>query len=109
MSLTETGEIIESETGLEVTHIFPAKKGGEMQLCGLICSNVIRCVFFLRDPLNQDPAEPDITPFYRACDLNNVPLATNMVGAVALMSWLGRKSAENADDNELESEDNIEE
>jgi methylglyoxal synthase len=52
---------------------------------------VIRAVFFLRDPVNPAPDEPEIAPFYRACDLNNVPMATNMVGALALTHWLGRK------------------
>ena len=91
LATSETGEAIERETGLEVTHLFPGRKGGEIQLCGLVCTNTIRAVFFLRDPVSPGFDEPDITPFYRACDLNNVPMATNMVGAVALLHWMGRK------------------
>jgi methylglyoxal synthase len=91
LATSETGEAIEQELGLEVTHLFSGKKGGEIQLCGLICTNSIRAVYFIRDPQNPAFDEPDITPFYRACDLNNVPLATNMVSAVALTYWLGRK------------------
>lgn len=92
LATTETGEAIERELGLEVTHLFSGKKGGEIQLCGLVCTNSIRAVFFIRDPENPAADEPDITPFYRSCDLNNVPLATNMVSAVALTFWLGRKT-----------------
>lgn len=91
LATTETGEAIEKELGLEVTHLFSGKKGGEIQLCGLICTNTIRAVYFLRDPVSPAFDEPDIVPFYRACDLNNVAMATNMVGAVALTHWLGRK------------------
>lgn len=91
LATSETGEAIERELGLEVTHLFSGKKGGEIQLCGLICTNCVRAVYFIRDPQNPAFDEPDITPFYRACDLNNVPLATNMVSAVALTYWLGRK------------------
>ncbi|VAW19029.1 hypothetical protein MNBD_ALPHA12-1942 [hydrothermal vent metagenome] len=94
LSTTETGEKLEQATGMEVSHVFSARKGGDMQLCGLICSNTIRAVFFLRDPLNIDPKEADITPFYRACDLNNVPLATNVVAAAAITMWLGRKDGD---------------
>ena len=94
LSTTETGEQLEEATGLEVSSVFSIRKGGEMQLCGLICSNTIRAVFFLLDPLNTDPSEPDIAPFYRACDLNNVPLATNIVTAAAIIHWLGRKDEE---------------
>lgn len=91
LATSETGEAIEREVGLEVTHLFSGKKGGEIQLCGLICTNSIRAVYFIRDPETPAADEPDITPFYRVCDLNNVPLATNMVSAVALTHWLGRK------------------
>ncbi len=90
LATTETGEVIEAELGLEVTSLFSGRKGGEIQLCGLICTNTIRAVYFIRDPESVRLDEPDITPFYRACDLNNVPLATNMVGAVAITHWLGR-------------------
>jgi methylglyoxal synthase len=93
LATSETGEAIERELGLEATHLFSGKKGGEIQLCGLICTNTIRAVYFIRDPENPAADEPDISPFYRACDLNNVPLATNMVSAVALTYWLGRKTA----------------
>lgn len=91
LSTVETGEVLERETGLEVAHLFPASKGGDIQLCGLVCTNTIAAVLFLRDPVSTDPAEPDIAPFLRACDLNNVPLATNVVTAHALTAWLGRK------------------
>ena len=98
LATTETGEAIERELDLEVTHLFSGRRGGEIQLCGLICTNTIGAVFFLRDPLNARPDEPDISPFYRACDLNNVPLATNLVTAVALTSWLGRKVEQEGDE-----------
>ena len=94
LATTETGEAIERELELEVTSVFSGKVGGEIQLCGLICSNCIRAVYFIRDPVNPAFDEPDISPFYRACDLNNVPMATNLVGAVALTHWLGRKITE---------------
>ena len=93
LATSETGEAIERELGLEVTHLFSGKKGGEIQLCGLVCTNTIRAVYFIRDPETPAADEPDLTPFYRVCDLNNVPLATNMVSAVALTYWLGRKIA----------------
>ncbi len=90
LATSETGAVIEQELGLEVTSLFSGRRGGEIQLCGLICTNTIRAVYFIRDPETARLDEPDITPFYRACDLNNVPLATNMVSAVALTHWLGR-------------------
>ena len=106
LATKETGEAIEAETGLEVTSMFSGRKGGEIQLCGLICTNSVRAVYFIRDPENPRLDEPDITPFYRACDLNNVPLATNMVSAVALTHWLGRHLAS---DNPVAQTDRLKE
>ncbi len=102
LATSETGEAIERELGLEVTHLFSGKKGGEIQLCGLVCTNSVRAVYFIRDPEQPAFDEPDISPFYRTCDLNNVPLATNMISAVALTYWLGRKlgQRENLGDTE---------
>jgi methylglyoxal synthase len=100
LATTETGEAIERDLDLEVTHLFSGRRGGELQLCGLICTNTIGAVFFLRDPVNPRHDEPDITPFYRACDLNNVPLATNLVTAVALTTWLGRKVEKESENDE---------
>lgn len=91
LSTSECGETLERERGFEVTHLFPARTGGDIQLCGLVCTNTIAAVIFLRDPLSADPSEPVIAPFLRACDLNNIPLATNVVTAHALAAWLGRK------------------
>ncbi|NQV46240.1 MAG: methylglyoxal synthase [Rhodospirillaceae bacterium] len=103
LSTNETGKVIEDELGLEVSHLHSIQQAGEMHLCGLICATgVIRAVFFLRDPMASTD-EPDITPFYRACDLNKVPLATNVVGAAALLPWLGRKGEEAQDGDGEES------
>ena len=93
LSTSETGAILEKELGLEVSCLHSASQGGEIHLCGLVCTTgVIQAVFFLRDPLGKDASQPDIAPFYRACDLNKVPMATNIVGAAALIHWLGRKT-----------------
>ncbi len=92
LSTKETGAVLEKELGLDVSSLHSIDQGGEIHLCGLICSTgVIRAVFFLRDPQGPGGRQPDISPFYRACDLNKVPLATNIVGAAALALWLGRK------------------
>ena len=92
LSTKETGAIIEKELGLEVSALHSNSQGGEIHLCGLICTTgFFRAVFFLRDPLATGERQPDISPFYRVCDLNKVPLATNIVAGAALMPWLGRK------------------
>ena len=46
-------------------------------------------MIFLRDPMTPQPHEPDINALVRACDVHNVPCATNLVdGADHLLAAL---------------------
>jgi len=43
-------------------------------------------VIFLVDPLDKHPHDPDIHTLLRACDVHNVPLATNVATADLIIS-----------------------
>jgi methylglyoxal synthase len=62
--------------------------GGDQQIGGMVASGVVKAVIFLRDPLMAQPHEPDIAALMRVCDVHNVPLATNMATAEAIMHLL---------------------
>jgi methylglyoxal synthase len=62
--------------------------GGDQQIGGMVASGVVRAVIFLRDPLMAQPHEPDIAALMRVCDVHNVPLATNVATAEAVMHLL---------------------
>ena len=55
---------------------------------------LIEEVIFLRDPLTAKSNEPDINPIVRACDANNIPLATNLATAELLIKSLDRGDLE---------------
>jgi methylglyoxal synthase len=48
----------------------------------------VKAVIFLRDPLMAQPHEPDISALLRICDVYNVPLATNLATAQAVIRLL---------------------
>jgi methylglyoxal synthase len=48
----------------------------------------VHAVVFLRDPMTPQPHEPDINALVRACDVHDVPCATNLSGARLLLSAL---------------------
>lgn len=50
----------------------------------MVASNEIDLVVFLRDPLVAQPHEPDITALIRLCDVQCIPLATNIASAELL-------------------------
>jgi methylglyoxal synthase len=80
-----TGLLIQSRTGLNVTLMQSGPMGGDQQIGSLVASGVVKAVIFLRDPLTVQPHEPDVTALLRVCDVHNVPLATNLTTAEAVL------------------------
>jgi methylglyoxal synthase len=83
-----TGGLIEELTGLRVTRVNSGEKGGDLQIGSMIASDEIKAVVFLRDPLTAHPHEPDINAVLKICDVNDVPLATNISTARLVLGHL---------------------
>lgn len=80
-----TGQAIKSRAGLAVTLVQSGPLGGDQQIGALIASEKVNAVIFLRDPLTAHPHEPDVSALLRVCDVHNVPLATNIATAEAVL------------------------
>lgn len=87
-----TGSRVTLETGLPVNRMLSGPMGGDQQIGGLVAEQKVLAVFFFRDPLTAQPHEPDVSALLRICDVHNVPLATNMASALAVLEWLERHS-----------------
>lgn len=85
-----TGKYISEATGLKVTRMLAGSHGGAEQIAARIAYNEIDLVIFLRDP-NTDAEYIDTTlQVIRLCDSHNIPVATNIATAEALILALGR-------------------
>ena len=85
-----TGKYISEATGLKVTRMLAGAHGGAEQIAARIAYNEIDLVIFLRDP-NSDAEYIDNTlQVIRLCDSHNIPVATNIATAEALILALGR-------------------
>ncbi len=80
-----TGHLIQERTGLPVTLLQSGPLGGDQQIGAMVASEEINAVIFLRDPLTAHPHEPDVSALLRVCDVHNVPLATNLATAEAVL------------------------
>ncbi|EKF50354.1 methylglyoxal synthase [Thermosipho africanus H17ap60334] len=80
-----TGKIIEEKIGLKVNKLESGPYGGDLQIGALVADRKIDFVIFLRDPLTAQPHEPDVSALMRVCDVHNIPLATNLGTAEALV------------------------
>ena len=87
-----TGSRVTLETGLPVSRMLSGPMGGDQQIGGMVAEQKVLAVFFFRDPLTAQPHEPDVSALLRICDVHNVPLATNMASALAVLEWLERHS-----------------
>jgi methylglyoxal synthase len=85
-----TGQIVEDATNIPVSKYLAGHLGGEHQLSAQVALNDIDLVIFLQDPLNQKPYEPDINSLLRLCDVHNIPVASNLATAEALLLSLER-------------------
>ncbi|WP_409343284.1 methylglyoxal synthase [Paenibacillus sp. MBLB4367] len=85
-----TGTRIIEEAKLKVSKLKSGPLGGDQQIGALVAQNEIDAVIFLRDPLSALAHEPDITALLRLCDVQCVPVATNIATAELLVKSLER-------------------
>ena len=89
-----TGGRLNKELGLEVDRKHSGPFGGDLQIGSLLVEGQIDCVIFLRDPMTPQPHEPDINALVRACDVHNIPCATNVTSAHLVLSQLQLRAAQ---------------
>ncbi|MFW5973001.1 MAG: methylglyoxal synthase [Bacteroidota bacterium] len=81
-----TGKLIEDKTGLPVHRVLSGPLGGDAQIASGVVTGDIHAVFFFVDPLDKHPHDPDIQTLMRACNVHNVPMATNVATANLILS-----------------------
>ena len=83
-----TGGRLQQALGLDVERLLSGPLGGDLQIGARLAVGLVDAVIFLRDPMTPQPHEPDINALVRACDVHNVPCATNVAGArLLLAAW----------------------
>jgi len=85
-----TGTLIMGETGLAINRMKSGPLGGDQQIGAMIAANELDLIIFLRDPLTAQPHEPDVSALLRLCDVQNIPLATNMASGAVMLEAIGR-------------------
>ncbi len=85
-----TGQRIMDGTSLNVHRFMSGPLGGDQQIGARIAENTMDLIIFLRDPLMAQPHEPDITALLRLCDVQGIPLATNVATAELLVRAVER-------------------
>jgi methylglyoxal synthase len=86
-----TGQRIQAATNLTVEQRESGSFGGDVQVAAEVVAGEVVAVFFFLDPLYAQPQEPDIQALLRICNVQNVPLATNLATAEAIATDLAHR------------------
>jgi methylglyoxal synthase len=86
-----TGSLLRDKVQLPVDALLSGPMGGDQQIGAAVAEERVLAVIFFRDPLTAQPHEPDVSALMRICDVHNVPLATNLAAADAVLLWLARR------------------
>ncbi len=85
-----TGTRIMESTSLNVHRFMSGPLGGDQQIGALVAENKMDLILFFRDPLMAQPHEPDIIALLRLCDVQGIPVATNVATGELLIKALER-------------------
>ena len=89
-----TGRLVEDVTNLKINKYLPGHLGGDQQLCADIEQNEIDMVIFFREPISPKSTEMEDVLITRTCDVQSIPLATNIATAELLIKSLERGDLE---------------
>ncbi len=85
-----TGKMVGEATGLDIVKFLSGSQGGDQQISSRICCNEIDLLLFFRDPIAAKSSEPNEYNLLRLCDVHNIPVATNIATAEALIHAMER-------------------
>ena len=87
-STATTGRFISEATGLDIELVLPGSGGGTEQIASRIAYDEIDLLLYFRDAMDEFDSED--AELIQLCDTYNIPLATNLATAEALILSLDR-------------------
>ncbi|MEO1619397.1 MAG: methylglyoxal synthase [Cyanobacteria bacterium J06632_3] len=86
----KTGIALRQRTELIVETLLPGAMGGDVQIAARVAEGQVAAVICLADSLNTDNYRADMSTLLRVCHLHNVPIATNLATAQAVVLSLAK-------------------
>ena len=85
-----TAKYISDATGLTIERLLAGDQGGEQQITSRVAYNEIDLLLYFRDTRPSSEYDDIEHELLRMCDLYNIPVATNIATAEALVCALDR-------------------
>jgi methylglyoxal synthase len=90
IATANTGKRIQPSTGLTIELMRSRRDGGDVEIAARVIAGEVACVICLFDPDNAQLLAPDLLTLLRICKIHNVPLATNLATADAVLQALAK-------------------
>lgn len=103
-----TGTTIATRTGLPVDLTLAESKGGEIQIAAEVASGNVAAVIFLVDASTGQLQDLSVQTVAQICNFYNVPLATNLATAFAIVGSLARSRVAHLIFNPVSGQSNAE-
>ena len=84
----QTGKQIQSGTELKIELLRSQRNGGDLEIASLVVAGEIAAVIWLFDPDSSQVFLPNLLALLRICKIYNVPFATNLATAEAILQNL---------------------
>jgi methylglyoxal synthase len=81
-----TGKMLRDMVGLEVECLRSGLDGGDRQIADSVAAGGVAAVIFLIDPFTRRRHEPEVRAVLRVCNIHDIPIATNLATATALLN-----------------------
>ena len=88
MATATTGRMLAEMVGLDVDCVRSGMAGGDRQVAEAVAGRGVFAVIFLVDAFSRRAHEPEVEPVLSACSLHDIPLATNVATARAVLHAL---------------------
>ena len=85
-----TAKYISEATGLKIERFLTGEQGGEQQIATRVAYDEIDILLFFRDTRPNSPYQEEENALLLTCDRHNIPVATNIATAEALITALDR-------------------
>lgn len=85
-----TGRFISEAAGLDIELLLSGEHGGIQQIASRIAYNEIDILFYFRSTANDENYDDVANYLSRLCDVYNLPIATNLATAEAIILALER-------------------
>ena len=85
-----TGKMVSEATGLDIEQLLPGNQGGIQQIASRVAYNEIDVLLYFSDGSDNPEETMTDADLMRECDRSNVPTATNIATAEAIITALDR-------------------